>query len=99
MESKIMKEFLDTEGCSEEFLKFDRVENKRSSRPDIHAFILLNEMFPGTRDMISAAEHDVIYLDVDGEEFIDTATDEQIVELTRCGVIYDSDTNSLQMFT
>lgn len=97
MESKIMNEFFDSEECSDEFLKFDRVENKRSSRPDIHAFILLNEMFPGTRDMISAAEHDAIYLDIDVEKFKEKATDEQIIELTRCGVIYDSETDSLQM--
>jgi hypothetical protein len=70
----------------DEFLKFDRVENKLSTRPDIHAFILLNELFPGTRDMVSGAEHDEIYLDVEPDELKEKATKEQLRDLHRCGV-------------
>lgn len=68
-----------------EYIKFDRVEVKRSSRPDLHAFLLLDEMFPGTTDMISGAEHDEIYLAIDEDEAA-TLTDDQILELIRCGV-------------
>ncbi len=48
--------------------------------------------------MVSAAEHDEILLDVDLEELAKVATEEQIVELIRCGVRYDSSTDSLAMF-
>lgn len=83
-----------TEG---EFLKFERVENKRSDRPDLHAFLLLDSLFPGTSDMVSCAEHDEIWLDVAGDQ-IEILTDDQMRELARCGVRYDADSDSLCMF-
>ncbi len=73
-----------------EFLEFDRVENKRSNRPDLHAFILLDELFPGDRDLISSAEHDEIWLDITTED-IGNLTEDQIIELVRCGVRYDEE--------
>lgn len=82
----------------DDFIKFERVKNKLSSRPDIHAFILLNQLVPGDYDMVSAAEHDEIFLDVDPEELAKVATEEQIVELIRCGVRYSGETGSLAMF-
>jgi hypothetical protein len=82
----------------DEYLNFKRVQPKLSSRPDIHAFIILDKLLPAKSDIISAAEHDEIFLDVDPEELAKVATEEQIVELIRCGVRYDSDTGSLAMF-
>lgn len=73
-----------------EFLKFDRVENKLSKRPDLHAFNLLDRLLPGTGDMVTSAEHDEIWLDIDTEELAKVATEEQIIELIRCGVRYDN---------
>jgi hypothetical protein len=81
-----------------EFLKFERVENKHSTRSDIHAFIVLDKLFPSARDMVSAAEHEEIYLDVNPEELAEKATEDQVIELIRCGVRYDSSTDSLAMF-
>lgn len=82
-----------------EYLNFDGVEEKRSHRPDLHAFLFLDDLFPNPeRDMIAAAEHDEFWLDVDGEK-IATLTDDQIIELVRCGVRYDKDVDSLAMFT
>jgi len=83
---------------NEEFLKFERVSNTRSSRADLHAFLLLDEIFPQTdRDMVCAAAHDEIWLDVEGYDLGDL-TDEQILELTRCGVRYDAGDDCLAMF-
>ena len=82
---------------NDEYLNFERVENKRSKRPDLHAMLLLDEICPGPRDMVSAAEHDVIYLDV-SPEALESATEEQIIELVRCGVHIDEETDSLAMF-
>jgi hypothetical protein len=84
------------EGKDEEFIRFERVEHKLSNRPDIHAFLLLDQLCPGTRDMVSAAEHDEIYLDVDVKELLERATDEQLIDLHRCGV--RAGDNGLAMF-
>jgi hypothetical protein len=80
----------------DEFLKFDRVENKRSKRPDLHAFMLLDELFPDDSDIVAAAAHDEIFLAPNPEELARVATKEQIVELIRCGVRLSDD--SLAMF-
>lgn len=82
----------------DEFLKFDRVENKRSGRRDLHAFLLLDSLMPGKRPMVSAAEHDEIWLDIDCEDLAQIATEAQILELIRCGVRYDDDVESLALF-
>lgn len=75
----------------EEFLKFNRVESKLSSRPDLHAFILLNQLLPGDRDMVAGATHDEIYLDVSEKRLIEVATRDQLRDLHRCGVRHTSD--------
>ena len=86
------------EAVNDEFLKFDRIGNKRCERPDLHAFLLLDELFPSPgQDMVSGAGHDEIWLDVTADQ-IESLTDEQIVELVRCGVRYDYGTNALSMF-
>jgi hypothetical protein len=74
------------------------VKNKLSPRPDMHAFILLDKLFPNKIDMVSAAEHDQIWLDVDPEDLSKVATEEQMIELVRCGVMYDIHTDSLSMY-
>ena len=85
------------EAVDDDYIKFNLVDNKRNGRPDLHAFLLLDELFPNkTRDMVCGSSHDVIYLDVASEE-IETLSDEHILELTRCGVMYSGD--GLSMFT
>ena len=85
------------EKYDDEYLKFDLVESKRSSRPDVHAFILLAELFPRDRDLISAATHDEFFLDITEEE-IESLSEDQVCELHRCGVRYDSENDCLAMF-
>jgi hypothetical protein len=86
------------EAVDDDYCKFDRIKNKRSDRPDLHALLLLDELFPNPgRAMVCAAEQDEIWLDADGEKLHDL-TDDQILELTRCGVIYVSHYDSLAMF-
>jgi len=86
------------EAVNDEYLKFERVTDKRSQRPDLHAFLLLGELFtkPG-QNMVSSAGHDEIYLEPGGEQ-LDTLTDEHILDLVRCGVRHDSEFDSLCMF-
>ncbi len=87
------------EEVDDDYLDFDNIADKKNRRPDIHAFILLSELFPDSnQDIVCASCHDVIWLDV-GIEDIEKLTDENIIELTRCGVRYDDDAESLSMFT
>lgn len=87
------------EECEDEFLRFELVENKLHPRPDLCAFLLLDRLLPnGGQDMVCAAEHDIIYLNVDCERLAEVATQDDILTLARCGVHYDSETESLAMF-
>jgi len=87
------------EKCDDgEFLEFERVENKLSARPDLHAFLLLEQLVPGKGDMVSAAEHDQIWLDVDPSTLAEVITAEQVRDLARCGVMYDSDQECFSLF-
>lgn len=81
----------------DEFLKFERVENRLSNRPDLHAFLLLDKLVPSDRDMVSNASHDEIWLEVDLEALVAAGiTEDQIRDLVRCGIRIDED--SLCMF-
>lgn len=81
-----------------DFLKFDRVVANAVDRADLHAFMLLNELVPGTRDIVSLAGHDEIWLGVSTERLAAVATDDIVLELVRCGVRYDNDVDLLAMF-
>lgn len=93
---------IDLKACFEkyedEFLKFDRVESPASKRSDLHAFMLLDKLIPGTRDMVSAAEHDEIWLGIDCEALAVVITEGQVCELRRCGVMYSSEYESLSLY-
>ena len=86
------------EEFEDEFLKFDRVpeSDRLSNRPDLHAFMLLDRLVPGNKDMVAGAQHDEIYLSPDPEELLKVATKEQLRDLHRCGVRCNYD--GLQMF-
>lgn len=86
------------EKYEDEYLKFDRVQVQMSGRPDLHAFLLLDQIQPGKRDVVSAAEHDEIWLDIDCEALAEQITEEQVCELVRCGVRYDDGPESLALF-
>ncbi len=83
----------------DEFLKFDRVENPAHPRPDLAAFILLDRLVPHPgRDMVSSAEHDEIYLEVEPSHLAEVATEDDVLTLIRCGLRFDTDTESFCMF-
>lgn len=82
------------------YIKFeDYVKNPLSKRPDLHAFLLMDKLVPGNGDIISAAEHDEFYIDIDPEELAENITEEQIIELVACGVGYTSEYDCFYMFT
>lgn len=72
-----------------EFLHFERVENPRSGRPDVHAFILLDKLCPGLEGMIVAGEPDRVVLGVEVSDLLRAEiSGDEICELVRCGVRY-----------
>jgi hypothetical protein len=86
------------EAVSDEFLKFDRIENPRHPAPDICAFLMLYELVPTIGrgsgkpvDMVAGAAHDEIFLATDCDKLAEVVTLEQVRDLHRCGVRYDSD--------
>jgi len=81
-----------------DFLKFDKIENPPSGRPDICAFLLLDKLVPGKSDIVAGAEHDVIFLDVTLAELEVVATKEDIIYLSRCGVFASDEYDGLCMF-
>ena len=89
----------------EEFLEFDHIANPKHPTPDICAFLMLDEICPATYsgsgkvcDIISGAEHDQIYLATDTEKFAEKATEEQVIDLIRCGVMYEEEFESFAMY-
>lgn len=82
----------------DEYIKFNRVEQKLSGRPDLHAFILLDKLQPGAGDLIGASEHDEFFLNINCDELAAVITDDQILELVRCGIRHDDDNDCLCMF-
>lgn len=81
-----------------EFLRFEKVANPRSRRPDLHAFYLLDSLCPGDGDMVSYATHDEIGLGINLDDFMKVVTKEQVIELIRCGVRLSYDYCRLTMF-
>lgn len=86
------------EEYSSEYLKFDRIENPMSKRPDLHAFLLLDKLVPGDRDMIAGAEHDEIHLEIELSDLTSVVTVEEIIDLIRCGIRIHEDGYHLCMF-
>lgn len=99
MDAKTLKKLInqyceDYEGC-----KFERVQNKLSQRADLHAFLLMDRILPSSDNIISRAEHKEIYFSVQIDDFASVVTQDEVLELVRCGVSYDGHFNCLYMFT
>lgn len=62
------------------------LKTSAANRADLHAFMLLDSLVPCTHDMVSAVEHDEIFIEVSLDKLAAVATEEQMVELIRCGV-------------
>jgi hypothetical protein len=87
----------------EEYLQFDRiaVEDRLSSRKDVHAFLLLEKILPPSDsdgDILACAEHDQVWLDASGECLAEVISEDQVIALRRCGVSFDRDNEALYMF-
>jgi len=83
----------------ETFKKYEDQFVKSKVEPrDFAAFELLNKLCPCKGDIVAAAGHDQIWLGTDIHELELVATEEDIEELVRLGVLYEKSTESLYMF-
>ena len=89
---KIMEE------VNDEMCKFEKVVTKFSNRADLHAFILLDKILPNSTDIISATAYKSIFIDIDIKKLEKVISYDQIVELVRCGICYESDYDCLYKF-
>lgn len=55
---------------------------------DLAAFNRLHELVPSDKDIVSASEHDEYWLSIEPEDFAAAATEEDVIFLCRCGVMY-----------
>lgn len=92
--------FKDEDLSLKEYVEDGRIKPGRRlhRRPDLNAFLLLDRLCPGDDDMVCAAENDEIYLAVGVDSLAGVATEEDILDLMRCGVRYDAPSDSLAMF-
>ena len=87
------------EKYDEDYLEFDKVQNKLSKRRDLHAFLLLDKLNPDVDCIISGSEHDEFFLSIDIENILNVITEDDILELVRCGVIYNDSEMCFTMFS
>jgi hypothetical protein len=81
-----------------EFLEFGKIEQPLHQRPDLCAFLRLDQLVPGKRDMVSGAEHDEIFLEIDLDKLAEVATADDVIYLQRCGIRLDDHNGGLAMF-
>jgi len=83
-----------------EYHHFERIPEvvRYSNRADLHAFIMLDKIVPGITSIISAAEHDEVYLGFEVTDLEGYITEEQVKDLLRCGVMLNEGLDSLYMF-
>lgn len=90
------------EKFGDQHLKFENLQEKyrASPHPDICAFLLLVKLAPPDEgsDMVVYADHDTIALQTDVGVLAEKATEEDIVALRQCGVIFREDDGCLIMF-
>ena len=79
-------------------LKFEDIKIKLHKKRDLHAFLLLDRLTSKSGlNMITDADHDIIYLEPDPEDLVG-CTKNSIAELYACGV-FIFDKQYLVMFT
>ena len=82
---------------SDEYLKFKNIQSPRSLVPDLCAFLILESIAPTRTDIVVCAEHDEIWLSHDPEAVAANATEDQLLDLIRCGVLWDGSVDSFRM--
>jgi hypothetical protein len=98
MNSKQLKELINQHCENLQGCKFELVENKLSQRADLHAFILMDRILPTNLNIISSARHKEIWFNINVDDFAAVVTEDEVLELVRCGISYDGQYDCLYMF-
>ena len=84
---------------NDEYLEFEHItEHKPYTSKDMCAFHRLYQLVDIKGNIIDAANHYIMYLNVDVDELAKKASVEDILYLIRCGIHIDEDNNSLAKF-
>lgn len=92
---------------NDNFLKSNDIppDQRLHERADLNGFLLLHQLDPGTLnyanrkdDILAAACHDEVFLSGDPTSVAAAATPDDVLNLIRCGVRYDRETESFCMF-
>jgi len=94
---ELYSRFHDTQG---EYTKCQNVTGEiLAKRRDLHACLLLDRLVPSEGRIVGDAQHDVIFLETSLHDLALAATEEDILNLIRCGVRLDTEFDCLTMFT
>ena len=83
-----------------EFNHFERIENKKSLRQDVCAMLILDSIIPSGKNLIKSIESynngNLMYfiLNISNTEIEELLTEDDIVDLLRCGIFYDRVVNN-----
>lgn len=86
-----------------QFLKSENIKNRKHSRPDLCAFLIFDEIqsrieeSKSSDNIVTHAEHEIIYLDINPENILSVITESDILDLIRCGVCFNSDESCFTM--
>lgn len=81
-----------------EYCNFDNITEKYTNKRDLNALILLDKLFPDTSNIIRSVESHIICLNISLEDLINKASEEQLLNIIRCGIWYDSAKERLFMY-
>lgn len=87
--------------ANESVLKFADIEQKLSNYRDLHGMMLLEKLQPGEGgydSMITCAEHDQVWYDIDVEKLWEVITQDEVNQLNACGIWYESENDSLTSY-
>ena len=83
-------------------LNFADIGLKLSNRQDLHGMMLLDKLQPSQdadyQSMITCAEHDQIWYDIDLEKLWEVITQDEVNQLNACGIWYESENDSLTSY-
>ncbi|MCA9496503.1 MAG: hypothetical protein KC589_06160 [Nanoarchaeota archaeon] len=78
-----------------EFNHFERIENPKSLRQDVCAMLILDSIIPSEKNLIKSIESynngKLMYfiLNISDTEIEELLTEDDIIDLLRCGIFYD----------
>lgn len=83
-----------------EYGEFGRIPPARrhSNRPDVLLFVMLDKLIPSDSDIVTAAGHDEIYINIEASQLAEKATAADVIDMIRCGLCWDSEADSFVMF-